>query len=59
MIWQEMYAEWVLDVYRPIIDNESNDFNYFRGNYIRIKWRRWKRSGSARDHEEEGYFEQW
>lgn len=25
-------AEWVLDVYRPIIDNESNDFNYFRGN---------------------------
>jgi hypothetical protein len=20
------------DVYRPIIDNESNDFNYFRGN---------------------------
>jgi gliding motility-associated lipoprotein GldJ len=25
-------AEWVLDVYRPIIDNEANDFNYFRGN---------------------------
>lgn len=25
-------AEWVLDVYRPVIDNESNDFNYFRGN---------------------------
>jgi gliding motility-associated lipoprotein GldJ len=25
-------AEWVMDVYRPIIDNESNDFNYFRGN---------------------------
>ncbi|MBC5841590.1 MAG: gliding motility lipoprotein GldJ [Flavobacteriaceae bacterium] len=25
-------AEWVLDVYRPIIDNEGNDFNYFRGN---------------------------
>ena len=25
-------AEWVADVYRPIIDNESNDFNYFRGN---------------------------
>jgi gliding motility-associated lipoprotein GldJ len=24
-------AEWVLDV-RPIIDNEANDFNYFRGN---------------------------
>jgi formylglycine-generating enzyme required for sulfatase activity len=23
-------AEWVADVYRPIIDNESNDFNYFR-----------------------------
>jgi hypothetical protein len=33
----------VLDVYRPIIDNESNDFNYFRGNRTpRIKWRRWK-----------------
>jgi hypothetical protein len=31
-------AEWVLDVYRPIIDNESNDFNYFRGNRtLRIK----------------------
>ncbi|MBA4275364.1 gliding motility lipoprotein GldJ [Flavobacterium sp.] len=25
-------AEWVLDVYRPIVDNEANDFNYFRGN---------------------------
>ena len=25
-------AEWVMDVYRPIIDNEANDFNYFRGN---------------------------
>ncbi len=25
-------AEWVADVYRPIIDNEVNDFNYFRGN---------------------------
>jgi len=25
-------AEWVADVYRPIIDNEYNDFNYFRGN---------------------------
>ena len=25
-------AEWVQDVYRPIVDNESNDFNYFRGN---------------------------
>jgi gliding motility-associated lipoprotein GldJ len=24
-------AEWVLDVYRPIID-KTNDFNYFRGN---------------------------
>jgi hypothetical protein len=22
-------AEWVADVYRPIIDNEANDFNYF------------------------------
>ena len=25
-------AEWVSDVYRPIIDAEANDFNYFRGN---------------------------
>ena len=25
-------AEWVADVYRPIVDNEFNDFNYFRGN---------------------------
>nr|WP_315219692.1 gliding motility lipoprotein GldJ [uncultured Flavobacterium sp.] len=25
-------AEWVQDVYRPMIDNEANDFNYFRGN---------------------------
>lgn len=25
-------SEWVADVYRPIIDDEFNDFNYFRGN---------------------------
>jgi gliding motility-associated lipoprotein GldJ len=25
-------AEWVLDVYRPIVDDEANDFNYYRGN---------------------------
>lgn len=25
-------AEWVLDVYRPIVDDEFNDFNYYRGN---------------------------
>lgn len=25
-------AEWVADVYRPIIDDEVNDFNYYRGN---------------------------
>lgn len=25
-------AEWVADVYRPIIDNQFNDFNYYRGN---------------------------
>ncbi len=25
-------AEWVADVYRPIIDFEANDFNYYRGN---------------------------
>ena len=25
-------AEWVQDVYRPIVDDEANDFNYYRGN---------------------------
>lgn len=25
-------AEWVADVYRPIIDADFNDFNYYRGN---------------------------
>ena len=25
-------AEWVADIYRPIIDDEANDFNYYRGN---------------------------
>jgi len=25
-------AEWVADVYRPIVDDEYNDFNYYRGN---------------------------
>ncbi|GGZ79601.1 gliding motility lipoprotein GldJ [Algibacter mikhailovii] len=25
-------AEWVADVYRPIVDSEFNDFNYYRGN---------------------------
>lgn len=25
-------AEWVADVYRPIVDDEISDFNYFRGN---------------------------
>ena len=25
-------SEWVSDVYRPIIDDEANDFNYYRGN---------------------------
>lgn len=25
-------SEWVADVYRPIVDNEYSDFNYFRGN---------------------------
>jgi len=29
--------EWVADVYRPIIDDEFNDFNYYRGNvYTKI-----------------------
>lgn len=31
-------AEWVADVYRPIVDDEANDFNYFRGNvYMKNK----------------------
>lgn len=30
-------AEWVSDVYRPIIDEEANDFNYFRGNIQKTK----------------------
>lgn len=25
-------AEWVADVYRPIVDDDYNDFNYYRGN---------------------------
>jgi formylglycine-generating enzyme required for sulfatase activity len=25
-------SEWVGDVYRPIVDDEASDFNYFRGN---------------------------
>ncbi|WP_111879704.1 gliding motility lipoprotein GldJ [Aequorivita sp. CIP111184] len=25
-------AEWVADVYRPIVDDDFNDFNYYRGN---------------------------
>lgn len=25
-------SEWVADIYRPIIDEDANDFNYFRGN---------------------------
>jgi sulfatase modifying factor 1 len=30
-------AEWVADVYRPVIDNKANDFNYFRGNIFTKK----------------------
>jgi len=25
-------SEWVADIYRPIVDDEFNDFNYYRGN---------------------------
>ncbi|GAA0873583.1 gliding motility lipoprotein GldJ [Gangjinia marincola] len=25
-------AEWVADVYRPVVDDDFNDFNYYRGN---------------------------
>lgn len=31
-------AEWVADLYRPIVDDEINDFNYYRGNvYMKNK----------------------
>lgn len=31
-------AEWVSDVYRPIVDDEASDFNYYRGNvYMKNK----------------------
>lgn len=30
-------SEWVSDVYRPIIDDQANDFAYFRGNIERSK----------------------
>ncbi|MGV3461310.1 MAG: gliding motility lipoprotein GldJ [Flavobacterium sp.] len=31
-------AEWVADVYRPQVDDEGNDFNYYRGNvYMKNK----------------------
>ncbi|WP_369048908.1 gliding motility lipoprotein GldJ [Tenacibaculum sp. UWU-22] len=30
-------AEWVADVYRPIVDSDANDFNYFRGNVFTKK----------------------
>ncbi|RAR74261.1 gliding motility lipoprotein GldJ [Flavobacterium aciduliphilum] len=31
-------AEWVADVYRPIVDDEASDFNYYRGNvYMKNK----------------------
>ncbi len=30
-------SEWVADVYRPAIDTEANDFNYFRGNVFTKK----------------------
>ncbi|MBQ0116442.1 MAG: gliding motility lipoprotein GldJ [Flavobacterium sp.] len=31
-------AEWVSDVYRPMVDDEANDFNYYRGNvYMKNK----------------------
>lgn len=30
-------AEWVADVYRPVINDEFSDFNYFRGNNFKKK----------------------
>ena len=29
-------AEWVADVYRPIIDEDASDFNYYRGNVYTV-----------------------
>jgi formylglycine-generating enzyme required for sulfatase activity len=35
-------AEWVADVYRPIIDNESNDFNILEEtDILKQDWCRW------------------
>ena len=31
-------SEWVSDVYRPLIDSEASDFNYFRGNVFTKKY---------------------
>jgi gliding motility-associated lipoprotein GldJ len=30
-------SEWVADVYRPIVDDEFNDFGYYRGNVYKKK----------------------
>lgn len=30
-------AEWVADVYRPIVDSDASDFNYYRGNTFKKK----------------------
>ncbi|MEN8137310.1 MAG: gliding motility lipoprotein GldJ [Bacteroidota bacterium] len=30
-------AEWVADVYRPVIDDDANDFSYYRGNVFEKK----------------------
>lgn len=32
-------AEWTADVYRPIIDEDASDFDYYRGNVVRKKVR--------------------
>ena len=31
-------AEWVADVYRPIINSDANDLNYYRGNVFQKKY---------------------
>ncbi|MGB0836858.1 MAG: gliding motility lipoprotein GldJ [Flavobacteriaceae bacterium] len=31
-------AEWVADVYRPVIDSEQNDLSYYRGNVFNKKY---------------------
>lgn len=48
-------AEWVADVYRPRIDDEYSDFNYFRGNIYKKKVKNPDRSYNIISEEEIPY----